>query len=318
MIDDLIQKFVEGKCTAQELDFLKSYFDSDNQSELEEIMLKKWSSENASIETSLEKTHVWSEISSEISKEPKTQRNTRKLTQWTLSIAASLIAIIGLVAFFNSINSNPISTINNGNDPLLVQLEDGTKVWLKTGSSLQYNEHFAASERLVELHGEAYFEVAHNVEKPFKVSHNNVQTVVLGTAFNINTTNQNQAKVSLFNGSVKLVKLNKEWFIKPGEEITYHTNSFAPTISKFNLTSNNILAWKTQKFEFKNQPIEEVLMTLEKHYQINIEYNKDNILNKNITCELDFNENIDNALQVILFPHQLIFTKENGNIIIKK
>lgn len=66
-----------------------------------------------------------------------------------------------------------------------VCLSDGTKVWLNSESELKYASEFVGEERRVYLTGEAYFEVAHNPNKPFFVEAKNLQIQVLGTSFGV-------------------------------------------------------------------------------------------------------------------------------------
>ncbi|AEV97761.1 hypothetical protein A4D02_16045 [Niastella koreensis] len=88
-----------------------------------------------------------------------------------------------------------------------MQLTDGTKVWLNAGSSLSYPVNFIGNDRKVTITGEAYFEVAHNTQKPFIVNVNNKEEVtVLGTHFNINAyDDESSIRTTLLEGSVKVV-----------------------------------------------------------------------------------------------------------------
>jgi len=99
-----------------------------------------------------------------------------------------------------------------------IQLTDGTKVWLNVGSSLSYPVNFTGNERKVTITGEAYFEVAHNAQKPFIVNVNNKEDVsVLGTHFNINAYEDESAILTtLLQGSVKVG--SRQWAVGSGEK----------------------------------------------------------------------------------------------------
>jgi transmembrane sensor len=98
-------------------------------------------------------------------------------------------------------------------------LSDGTRVWLNAASSVKYPVEFSGQERKIELTGEAYFEVAHDQKRPFRVVSNGQVVEVLGTHFNINAYDNEQAvKTTLLQGSVRIIAGANSQMIKPGEQ----------------------------------------------------------------------------------------------------
>ncbi|WP_353186146.1 FecR domain-containing protein, partial [Parapedobacter lycopersici] len=95
-------------------------------------------------------------------------------------------------------------------------LSDGTKVWLNAMSELRFPVQFGGKERRVFLKGEAYFEVAHDANRPFRVAVNDTEVEVLGTHFNINS--YAQVTTTLVEGSVKIYKEEEEQLLTPGQE----------------------------------------------------------------------------------------------------
>lgn len=121
----------------------------------------------------------------------------------------------GQISYVNSENNKPSKTLlyNTAATPrggqFMVVLSDGTKVWLNSASSIKYPVVFGDNERRVELDGEAYFEVAHNAKKPFRVLSNHQLVEVLGTHFNINAySDENTINTTLLEGSVKVISKN--------------------------------------------------------------------------------------------------------------
>ena len=96
-------------------------------------------------------------------------------------------------------------------------LSDGTKVWLNSDSKLEFPNTFVGDERRVKLAGEAYFEVAKNKAKPFRVEVDRVEVVVLGTSFNIHAYDE-AVKTTLVEGAVKLNVAGKAYSLSPGFE----------------------------------------------------------------------------------------------------
>lgn len=151
-------------------------------------------------------------------------------------------------------------------------LSDGTKVWLNSESSIKYPIAFNGSQRKVEITGEAYFEVTHDASKKFIVVSNGVNTEVLGTHFNINSyTDEGSLKVTLLEGSVKVVNPESSIVIKPGQQ--------AQVTGGIKVSSNvdveQVMAWKNGSFQFKQAGIESIMREIARWYDIEVVYEGD-------------------------------------------
>ena len=114
---------------------------------------------------------------------------------------------------------NVISTPRGGQ--YKVVLPDGSKVSLNAASSLKFPVAFTGKERLVELTGEGYFEVAKNAAQPFKVVVEGTTVEALGTAFNVNAyTDETGMHTTLVEGSVRISQNKKVEILKPGQQLT--------------------------------------------------------------------------------------------------
>lgn len=158
----------------------------------------------------------------------------------------------GLLAYQQSSTtvSEPVAAINILSTPrggqYQVELPDGSKVWLNAASSLKYPTFFSGKERIVELTGEAYFEVAKNKNMPFKVKVNNMEVAVLGTHFNIMAyNNENTVNTTLLEGSVKVITPTSSKTNVPGEQAKLSTNG-ALNIVDADLEAT--IAWKNGFF----------------------------------------------------------------------
>ncbi|WP_121812232.1 FecR family protein [Mucilaginibacter kameinonensis] len=159
-----------------------------------------------------------------------------------------------------------------------VNLPDGSKVWLNAASSLRYPTNFSGAVRRVELTGEAYFEVAKNPAKPFKVVSNAQEVEVLGTHFNISTyPDDASVKTTLLEGSVKVLstKLNQSKLLKPGEQSNITDNS----IHVQAVDTDDVVAWKNGYFMFVDEDLKSIMSKLSRWYNIDVEYtgNVDNL-----------------------------------------
>jgi transmembrane sensor len=183
--------------------------------------------------------------------------------------------VSGEIVYDASGNTNAVASMNTisiprgGQYPLT--LSDGTKVWLNSVSSLTYPTSFTGNERVVELKGEAYFEVAHNAKMPFKVKTNNVNVEVLGTHFNIKAyADEAAVKTTLLEGSVQLSNKNASVKLVPGEQgITNNNNA---DINVKNVKVAEVIAWKNGSFVFREANIQEIMKQISRWYDVDVEY----------------------------------------------
>jgi transmembrane sensor len=162
-------------------------------------------------------------------------------------------------------------TIPRGAEYEVVVLPDGSKVWINSASSLRYPTAFTGSDRKVQLTGEAYFEVAHNAAKPFKVTSNGQTVEVLGTHFNINAYDDEPAiKTTLLEGRVKVTaSTSKEVrFLQPGQQSALNAGSFMVSP----VETEEAVAWKNGQFMFENDNIQYVMRAISRWYDVDVEY----------------------------------------------
>ncbi|NIG57572.1 FecR family protein [Chitinophaga sp. Cy-1792] len=153
-----------------------------------------------------------------------------------------------------------------------VILPDGTSVWLNAASSLRYPLSFG-KERVVEVSGEAYFEVAANPKAPFSVKTATGQTIeVLGTAFNVSAyTDEVSSQTTLISGAIAITSGNQRQQLKPGQ---------AARVSDGNTTIQQLpeaaiaqaTAWKNGLFDFNKLPLTVVMKQLSRWYNIDVFY----------------------------------------------
>lgn len=171
-----------------------------------------------------------------------------------------------------SIAMNVISIPRGGQ--YQVVLSDGTKVWLNSVSSLKYPASFSGKERVVELKGEAYFEVAHNAKMPFRVKTNGVDVEVLGTHFNIAAyEGESVIKTTLLEGSVRLSNKNTVVKLMPGEQGVASGNTTDINIK--NVKVAEVVAWKNGSFVFRHANIQDIMKQISRWYDVEVEYRGD-------------------------------------------
>lgn len=152
-----------------------------------------------------------------------------------------------------------------------VVLPDGSKVWLNAASALSYPVNFAAKERRVTLQGEAYFEIAKNAGRAFKVITTTQTVEVLGTHFNVDAYSDNTVvRTTLLEGSVKVVTApGTQLMLQPGEQARLNNQTGA--LQKSNVNEEDVIAWKNGYFIFNDTWLTDVLLQLSRWYDVQVD-----------------------------------------------
>src|SRR5690625_2861382 len=199
-----------------------------------------------------------------------------------------------------------------------IRLSDGTRVQLNGESTLMIPKNFMDSHRIVTLEGEAYFEVASDMERKFFVHANNSITQVLGTKFNVRAyPDEDNVEVVVAEGlvsmsseeqlhapEVQLIQNQRGTLSKSGEVV-------ASAISDVDL----YLGWTKGKLTFHNTPVQEVKTSLERWYDIEVVLKGDFSSNEKLLTGTFENVPLSLVLGSISLSLDLQY-QQDGNIVI--
>ncbi|MDR2914739.1 MAG: DUF4974 domain-containing protein [Tannerella sp.] len=159
------------------------------------------------------------------------------------------------------------------------RLPDKSEVWLNSGSKLRYPSLFSGEKRVVELSGEAFFEIQANPNFPFEVRlPHGVKVRAKGTAFNINAYDDNKIyEVTLQNGIVDVIRNNLEIRLSPKEMATL--NMLTGKVTKKTVNIEEETGWKDGLLIFRNTPLEEVFKQLSHRYNVEFSIRNDASVN---------------------------------------
>ncbi len=209
---------------------------------------------------------------------------------------------------------NILSTPRGGQFNLT--LEDGTVVWLNAESSIKFPAGFAAAERNVDLRGEAYFAVAKNPAKPFRVNiitaDGDAGTVeVLGTQFSVNGyRDEGVAKATLLEGSVRITMGEVSKVIKPGEQALINNG-----IKVVAADVGEETAWKNGKFLFRDATIRSIGEQIKRWYDVEVAYQ--GVLTQHFNMEVDRSVPLSRLLQLLQKTGQVHFELRGKKLTIK-
>jgi transmembrane sensor len=205
----------------------------------------------------------------------------------------------GKVVYSGTSDQIEYNTVTNPRGSKVIDLGfvDGSHVWLNAGSSITYPVPFENNERKVKINGEAYFEIAHNPNQPFKVVKGDIQITVLGTHFNVNAyDDETNLKVTLLEGSVKVNTQTKEQIIKPGQQ------AIISGIIKVDgdIDIDEIMAWKNGSFFLNNKDLNSVLRELARWYDVDVIFeNEEHVPNIILGGEMGRDLNLSQALHIL-------------------
>ncbi|HWW40309.1 FecR family protein [Pedobacter sp.] len=197
-----------------------------------------------------------------------------------------------------------------------VTLPDGTNVWLNAASKLSYPVSFATHQnRIVELSGEAYFEVAKDKTHPFIVKNRQQQIRVLGTHFNINGYgDEGEIKTTLLEGSVEISAARMRRVLNPGEESVLKGQQI--DIVPANLEV--VMAWKNSMFVFDHDRLESIMLKVGRWYDVEIVYQKPELKQETFSGGISRFEQVSDVLKKLSFTRAVKFKIEGRRIFVMK
>lgn len=258
------------------------------------------------------------------------------------SVAASMLCVLVVGVLW----SRFIAEKDTGNHTAIVAekgvrkqwtLPDGTKVWLNADSRLSYNDFNIGKQRLVNLEGEAYFDVTKDKNKPFIIKTDKISISVLGTTFNVKAyPNEQRTEATLLTGAIELSvndRPKEKIILKPSEKIAVinngeiintrekQGNNLVVTISSLSKVHVDDQAyiqetsWIDNKLIFENETIEELLPKLERWYNVTIHVSDPKINHYRYTASIA-GENITQLLDAMQLVKPFQYTVEDNEIVI--
>lgn len=201
----------------------------------------------------------------------------------------------------------------------IVDLPDGSKVWLNSSSYIICPQQFSGDVRELELEGEGYFEVVPNKEWPMLIKTSKNHSVkVTGTTFNLSAySNDNKLVVTLISGEVSLINNKKRSEIKlsPKQELVVIEEKEAKLLDNPNIS--NKTAWKEGLLLFDNTSMDEVVKKMERWYGVNFIIKDSLIYDYRFTAKFR-SESITQVLEILRLSSNIRYKIENTTITLAK
>ena len=272
----LIARYLSGEMDEAELTgFEKQVFVSAENKLLIDEMKEHWNLMNKFSGNKIPDTRkAWNKLYTRLDDEQLIPVNGSVNRNYTMTLmraaAVALILVAAGAIVYIGLNRKPksemvnLQTGNKGNT-LITTLTDGSVIYLAQNSSFSFPKEFAQKTRNVELDGEAFFDIAPDPGKPFIIETENAFIQVLGTAFNVKTTDGSNFELLVDRGKVKVtLKSNPlmQQLVVAGEKITSVNNNFI----KSKRSPADAQSWYTKRMQFKDETLENIISVLNRNF----------------------------------------------------
>lgn len=302
-IYNLLIKYADGEASSEEIIFIEKLISKDKywKSELEilqKINVDLLSSDIYKVNPATELN--WEFLNKSIALEQNKKFNFSYFNLLKYAAASVLLIVTAWFLFykgnsikdFNKFNIGKIYSTSN-NEIIDIALSDGSVITLNQNSKLTVDKDFNIKNRIVEINGEAYFEIAKEKSKPFIAKSNNTFIKVLGTIFK-SKNDKNKVEICLYEGKVNFISNKNSNELTPGEKLVFTTNSDKIKISK--IQSNDVKFWEN-KLIFKDVKLQIIAEKLQIRYNITLII-PDNKKDEKYTVSFE-GMNLENSLKLL-------------------
>lgn len=323
----LLKKFLQEDITSEELGRLHQLYEKLDVDEklLSDYYRAEWTKvlDSGTGENYLQdEDKSWKALQKHMHPHPLARLN-KWQSKWVQTAAVIIIAVLftGIGYSISSLNERSgkdlIVKVDNG-QKAQVELPDGSTVWLNAASCLSYSTDFNKSDRIVNLIGEACFEVARNPDKTFIVqTHDGLEIKALGTKFNVKSYPEDESTTStLLEGKIQISNSFISEILKPNEQLVFkrQDRSFLRKEVKEQETS---ISWMNNKLYFEEETLGSIANTLKRLYNVEVIFEsarlKDIIYSGKIK-----NNKLENVLELITTVSPVAYTLQGDVVTFKE
>lgn len=297
-----------------------------NKKELEFLIDNEW--ENAGIEAEEYPEINSNKMKSTIKLKIAEKQAKNAMLKKALSIAAGIVlVVVSSVILHSKVNQNnkpkKLATLNwieKSTQPAnnsKITLPDGSIVRLNNATTIRFPEKFEKYKRIVELDGEAFFEVKHDETRPFIVKSNGIKTKVLGTTFNVCSYSGENTEVTVATGKVRVssssLSSQSNLILLPDDQAVFSLKR--NKLIKRQVNSLDYIAWKDGILQLNNITLGQAAKKLERWYDVKITFQNLNITDNVIHASYK-NERLDNILKSFKIIEDIDYEMTRNNEII--
>lgn len=322
-IFNIFEKYVLNKATDAEIKYLSNWIR--NNPELSEWFENKISYTSDEISREVQ-FRMFNSIKLQLTEEKVSDLSSKtvrlKFNKWLRAAAILLLPLITALGVYIYMSKsyalqNTFTVAVERGQKANVTLPDGSKVWLNSLSELQYTASYNMKSRALRLNGEAYFEVAHNPQKPFIVTCNDIQVEALGTAFGVKAYNEDELiNTILMRGKVKVNTPDGSTVLLPNDRVLYNRNTKKTEYAKVT-NATDFTGWIHNELRFENETLFEIAKNIQRIYNVQITFSTESLKNLRYTGTVN-NNSLENVLNIITLTSPVSFHIDNQKVILSE
>lgn len=302
---EIISVQLKGNASFQQKELLKNWLsESEENVKTYQQILCDWQISNQKINFYTPDTErLWGRLLARIEKQPQKRLIPLRVYRWVAAAAVLVLVFLSgmWMGNFSSFFANDqvyTTVISPKGSRTQVVLPDSTCVWLNSGAEIRYPTSFERKTRDVYIVGECFFDVTKDQQRQFVVHAEKVDVRVFGTQFNVRENeNSDQVDVALIEGKVKIFGKQSQPLIelKAGEQFSLIEGK--GTVKEVR-NIDRLVAWKDQMLIFENDPLENVIRTLESWYGVNFSVDSQMLTKHSYTFKVK-TESLSDVLDLI-------------------
>jgi ferric-dicitrate binding protein FerR (iron transport regulator) len=318
---EIFERYIKRLATADEIKRLSNW--SSNNQEISEWLEQQILASPSTIDSEV-KMRMLKNIEAEINSENKDiTLNKRsdirfKLNKWMRVAALFILPALTAAGTYLFMNKNvttsaPLVIAVERGQKANITLPDGSKAWLNSQSKLTYSANFNVEKRELQLEGEAYFEVAHNPQKPFIIQSKDMTVEALGTAFSVKAyVEDSHISSILMRGKVRVTTPSGELILQPNEKVLYDKTSHTMKQSKV-ANAANFTGWIHNELRFENESLADIAKSIQRIYNVDIIFTSEKLKNQCYTGTAN-NNSLESVLNFIALTSPVSFKIDNQQV----
>lgn len=316
----LFDKFLQKQATPQEIRQLIGWLK--NEAAFGAWADAEWGAASSDIHPDLQQ-QLFRQIQAKIQPHAQTGAiRRRRFYTAIMRVAATLLLMLatGLSIYLYTVRQltmpDMVVAVEKG-QKATVTLPDGSKVWVNSDSRLTYGRRFNAKERILQLEGEAYFEVTPDKERPFIVETNHLSVEAVGTSFDVkNYVEEDHISTVLMTGKVKVESRKDCMLLEPNEKITF--NKATGSMRKSTIENAGGYAdWKFNLLSFQAETFEQIVHTLQRYYNTRIVFESESLKKYRFTGSIG-NTSLESVLQILSLTSPLTYEIRDSVILLRE
>lgn len=322
----LFDKFLQKQASTEEIQTLIQWLKSEGS--FHDWAEEEWSMASTEMDADVQQ-RLLVRIKNKINREsnvrlsiPTKENKQYKLYLWTSRIAsiAMIILLTSLSVYYYTAKQlkmqDMIVSVDKGQKATIV-LPDGSKVWINSDSKLVYGSRFTAKERVLELEGEAYFEVAPDKDRPFIVETDDLSVKALGTTFDVKSYKEdNWASTVLMSGKVEVRSRKEILILEPDQRILF--DKATGKMEKSVVTdATDYSGWMYNTLSFDAETFENIVQTLQRLYNTRIIFESESLKKYRFTGTPG-NTSLESILQILSLTSPLSYEVKDSVIILRE